>query len=95
MIARKAPNLCGMPTRHIRSDGFVDPAFRLALSSRGTGKDLVALPKPSQLTIEQRRGMQLLAEAPNGYTEAALRARGVTPTLLVELAAYGYVVARP
>ena len=30
-----------------------------------------------------------------GYTEAALRARGVTPTLLVELAAYGYVVARP
>ena len=24
-----------------------------------------------------------------------MRARGVTPTLLVELAAYGYVVARP
>jgi hypothetical protein len=37
----------------------------------------------------------LLAEAPNGYTEAALRARGFTPTLLVELVAYGYVVARP
>jgi hypothetical protein len=47
------------------------------------------------LTIEQRRALQLLAEAPNGYTEAALRARGFTPTLLVELAAYGYVVARP
>jgi hypothetical protein len=47
------------------------------------------------LTIEQRRVLQLLAEAPNGYTEAALRARGFTPTLLVELAAYGYVVARP
>jgi hypothetical protein len=50
---------------------------------------------PSELTIEQRRVLQLLAEAPNGYTEAALRARGFTPTLLVELAAYGYVVARP
>jgi hypothetical protein len=47
------------------------------------------------LTIEQRRVLQLLAEAPNGYTEAALRARGFTPTLLVELAAYGYVAARP
>jgi hypothetical protein len=42
---------------------------------------------PSELTIEQRRALQLLAEAPNGYTEAALRARGFTPTLLVELAA--------
>jgi hypothetical protein len=49
----------------------------------------------SGLTIEQRRALQLLAEAPNGYTEAALRARGFTPTLLVELAANGYVVARP
>jgi hypothetical protein len=48
----------------------------------------------SELTIEQRRALQLLAEAPNGYTEAALRARGFTPTLLVELAAYGYVVPR-
>jgi hypothetical protein len=36
----------------------------------------------------------LLAEAPNGYTELALRTRGVTPTHLVELATYGYVVAR-
>jgi hypothetical protein len=42
------------------------------------------------LTIEQRRALQLLAEAPNGHTEAALRARGFTPTLLVELAARGY-----
>jgi hypothetical protein len=47
------------------------------------------------LTIEQRRALQLLADAPNGYTDAALRARGFTPTLLVELAAYGYVVERP
>jgi hypothetical protein len=46
------------------------------------------------LTIEQRRALHLLAEAPNGYTESAWRARGFTPTLLVELAAYGYVVAR-
>jgi hypothetical protein len=37
----------------------------------------------------------LLADAPNGYTEAALRARGFAPTLLVELAARRYVVARP
>jgi hypothetical protein len=44
---------------------------------------------------EQRRALQLLAEAPNGHTEAALRARGFTPTLLVELAARGYTVARP
>jgi hypothetical protein len=33
------------------------------------------------LTIEQRRALQLLAEAPNRYTEAALRARGLTPTI--------------
>jgi hypothetical protein len=56
---------------------------------------LVAFPMPSQLKIEQRRALQLLAEAPNGYTESAWRARGFTPTLLVELAAYGCVVARP
>jgi hypothetical protein len=54
---------------------------------------VVAFHMPSELTIEQRRVLQLLADIPNGYTEAALRARGFTPTLL-ELAAYGYVVAR-
>jgi hypothetical protein len=50
---------------------------------------------PPEPTIEQRRVLQLLAEAPNGHTEAALRARGFSPTLLVGLAACGYAVAKP
>jgi hypothetical protein len=51
---------------------------------------------PSELTIEQRRALQLLAEPPNGYTETALRARGFTPTLLVvSLVGRGYAVVKP
>jgi hypothetical protein len=65
-----------------------------AMARHREGTYLVTFPMPSELTIEQRRALQLLAEAPNGYTEAALRARGFTPTLLVELAARGYVVPR-
>jgi hypothetical protein len=61
-----------------------------------SGWDLVAFPMPRpELTVEKRRALQLLAEAPNGYTEAALRAGGFTPTLLVELVARRYAVAKP
>jgi hypothetical protein len=49
---------------------------------------------PPELTIEQRRVLQLLAEAPEGYTDAALRARGFSPTLLVGLIGAGYVAVR-
>jgi hypothetical protein len=47
------------------------------------------------LTIEQRRALQLLAEAPNGMTDPAMRARGFSPALLVGLVGAGYAVAKP
>jgi hypothetical protein len=50
---------------------------------------------PPELTVEQRRALQLLAEAPNGCTEAALRARGFTPPLVVGLVGWGYADAKP
>jgi hypothetical protein len=50
---------------------------------------------PQELTIEQRRALQLLTEAPNGYTETAMRGRGFTPTLLGGLVGCGYAVAKP
>jgi hypothetical protein len=52
------------------------------------------VPGPA-LTIEQRRALQLLAEAPNGMTDPAMRARGFSPTLLLGLVGAGYVVAKP
>jgi hypothetical protein len=42
------------------------------------------------LTIEQRRALQLIAEGANGMTDAALRAHGFSPTLIVGLAGAGY-----
>jgi hypothetical protein len=50
---------------------------------------------PPELTAEQRRALQLLAKAPNGCTEAALRARGFSLTLAVSLVGRGYAVAKP
>jgi hypothetical protein len=47
------------------------------------------------LTIEQRRALQLLAEAPHGMTDAALRASGFSPTLIVGLVGSGYAEAKP
>jgi hypothetical protein len=47
------------------------------------------------LTIEQRRALQQLTDAPNGHTDAALWGRGFSPALLVGLMRVGYVAARP
>ena len=47
------------------------------------------MPGPD-LATEQRRALQLLAQAPNGMTEPAMRARGFSPTLLVGLVGAGY-----
>jgi hypothetical protein len=49
----------------------------------------------TDLTVEQRRALQLLAQAPNGMTDPAMRARGFSPTLLVGLVGAGYAVAKP
>jgi hypothetical protein len=48
----------------------------------------------SGLTTEQRRALQLLAGAPNGRTEPAMRAQGFTVGLLVGLVAAGLAVAK-
>ena len=50
---------------------------------------------PPELTIEQRRALQLLAEAPNGMTDQALRAHGFSPALIVGLVGAGYTEAKP
>jgi hypothetical protein len=55
---------------------------------------LIGVPSPD-LTIEQRHALQLLAEVPNGMTDAALRAHGFTPTLIVGLVGAGYTEAKP
>jgi hypothetical protein len=39
----------------------------------------------ADLTIERRRALQLLAETPTGMTDAAFRAHGFSPTLIVRL----------
>jgi hypothetical protein len=97
--------LAGMGLKDIVSRWLTAP-YRLGIGSRSRTRtvrrgaapkrDLVAFAMPPpELTVEQRRALQLLAAAPNGYAEAALRARGFTPTLLVGLAARGYAVAKP
>jgi hypothetical protein len=50
---------------------------------------------PPELTIEQRRALQMVAAAPYGCTEPALRARGFSPSIMFELVAAGYVIAKP
>jgi hypothetical protein len=50
---------------------------------------------PPELTVEQRRALQLLAEVPNGYADAALRARGFSPSLIIGLVSAGLVVVKP
>jgi hypothetical protein len=47
------------------------------------------------LTTEQRRALQMLADAPNGCTEPAMRARGFSVGLLAGLVAAGLAVAKP
>jgi hypothetical protein len=45
--------------------------------------------------MDQRRALQLLAAVPNGLPDAALRARGFSPTLIVALVGAGYAEAKP
>jgi hypothetical protein len=45
------------------------------------------------LTIEQRRVLQMLAETSDGFTPSALKERGISPTVVIELVAAGYAVA--
>jgi hypothetical protein len=52
------------------------------------------VPTPD-LTIEQRRALQLLAAVPNGMPDPALRLRGFSPALIVGLVGAGYAEARP
>jgi hypothetical protein len=52
------------------------------------------VPSPN-LTIEQRRALQLLAESADGMTDAALRGQGFSPTLIVGLVGAGYAEAKP
>jgi hypothetical protein len=51
------------------------------------------VPNPD-LTVEQRRALQTLADAPNGRTEQELRKRGFSPTLIVGLLGAGYISAK-
>jgi hypothetical protein len=55
---------------------------------------LIGVPGPD-LTIEQRRALQLLVDAQNGMTDAALSTRGFSPTLIVGLVGAGYAEAKP
>jgi hypothetical protein len=55
---------------------------------------LIGVPGPD-LTIEQRRALQLLVDAQNGMTDAALSARRFSPTLIVGLVGAGYAEAKP
>jgi hypothetical protein len=47
-----------------------------------------------ELTIEQRRALEMLAGAPLGFTEAGFRVRGFNPTITSELVSSGYAVAK-
>ena len=47
------------------------------------------------LTIEQRRALQMLADASNGCTDRVLRRCGVSVGPLVGLIAAGYATAKP
>jgi hypothetical protein len=47
------------------------------------------------LTIEQRRALQMLADASNGCTDRVLRRCGLSVGPLVGLVAAGYAVAKP
>jgi hypothetical protein len=49
----------------------------------------------SDITVEQRRALQMLAAAPSGCTEPALRSRGFSVGLLVGLVGAGLAVAKP
>jgi hypothetical protein len=55
----------------------------------------VAFPVPPDLTIEQRRALQLLVEAPNGMTDTEMRVHGFSPALIVGLFGAGYTEAKP
>jgi hypothetical protein len=55
----------------------------------------VVFPVPPELTVERRRALQLLAEAPNGMTDQASRAHGFSPALIVGLVGAGYAEAKP
>jgi hypothetical protein len=57
---------------------------------RGVGSSCVP-----EVTIEQRRALQMLAGAPYGLVVPLLRARGFSATLMIELVSSGYVIARP
>jgi hypothetical protein len=50
---------------------------------------------PLELTIEQQRALQMVAAAPYGCAEPVLRARGFSPTVMIELVAAGYVIGKP
>jgi hypothetical protein len=52
------------------------------------------VPTP-ELTIDQRRALQLLAAVRSGMPEPALRARGFSPALIVGLVGAGYAEAKP
>jgi hypothetical protein len=56
------------------------------LGAARSPKKSIGVPNPD-LTIEQRRALQLLAEAANGMTDAALRVHGFSPILLSGLSA--------
>jgi hypothetical protein len=45
------------------------------------------------LTLEQHRVLQMLAETSDGSTPLALKERGMSPTVVIELVAAGYAVA--
>jgi hypothetical protein len=55
---------------------------------------MVAIPCPRQ-NIEQRRALQLLAEAPHGMSDSILRRHGFSPTLIVGLVGAGFAEAKP
>jgi hypothetical protein len=61
---------------------------------RSPAADGRAMPNEG-LTTEQRRALQMLAAAPNGCTEPALRGHGFTVGLMVGLVGAGLAGAKP
>jgi hypothetical protein len=45
------------------------------------------------LTLEQRRALQMFAETSDGLTPSALKELGISPSVVIELVAAGYAVA--
>src|SRR5262249_17867147 len=62
--------------------------------ARGRVIGSLLVPSP-ELTIDQRRALQLLADESRGITDTALRAHGFSPTLIVGLVGAGYAEAKP